>query len=142
VSASREEHLSWGRFPRQRAGQVHAMLRLDESLPSEAPLLARGCGRSYGDSCLNEGGTLVDTTRLDRLIAFDRVNGIVRCEAGATVERILDAIVPAGWFLPVTPGTPRHGRRRDRQRRPRQEPPSRRNVRMPRARLRAAAFGR
>jgi len=81
------------------------MLRLDEPLPREAPLLARGCGRSYGDSCLNEGGTLVDTTRLDRLIAFDRVNGIVRCEAGATVERLLDAIVPAGWFLPVTPGT-------------------------------------
>jgi FAD/FMN-containing dehydrogenase len=108
VSAERAlERLSWGRFPRQRAAAVQALHWRDERLPAGAPLLPRGCGSSYGDSCLNEGGVLVDTTRLDRLIAFDRDAGIVRCEAGMTLERLLEVLVPAGWFLPVTPGTRR-----------------------------------
>jgi len=29
----------------------------------------------------------------------------VRCEAGVTLETVLQTLVPAGWFLPVTPGT-------------------------------------
>lgn len=64
-----------------------------------------GCGRSYGDSCLNDGGVLIDVTGLDRLIAFDPDRGILRCEAGITLAEILDVTVPQGWFLPVVPGT-------------------------------------
>ena len=101
------ERLSWGRFPRQSAARVHALNWRDDPLPASAPILPRGCGSSYGDSCLNAGGTLLDTTRLDRLIAFDRESGVVRCEAGVTFERLLEVIVPAGWFLPVSPGTRR-----------------------------------
>ena len=108
MSADRAlERLSWGRFPRERAARVQALHWRDDPLPVSAPLLARGCGSSYGDSCLNAGGTLIDTTRLDRLIAFDRATGVVRGEAGVTLEALLDVIVPAGWFLPVTPGTRR-----------------------------------
>ena len=62
-------------------------------------------GRSYGDCCLNHQGVLVDTTRLDRFIAFDRENGLLECEAGVTLGGILQLIEPLGWFLPVTPGT-------------------------------------
>jgi FAD/FMN-containing dehydrogenase len=69
------------------------------------PVLAYACGRSYGDSCLNNGGTLLDVRRLDRLIAFDEEAGLLRCEAGVTLAEILDVIVPRGWFLPVVPGT-------------------------------------
>ena len=101
------ERLSWGRFPRQSAARVHALNWRDDPLPATAPILPRGCGSSYGDSCLNAGGTLLDTARLDRLIAFDRESGVVRCEAGVTLERLLEVIVPAGWFLPVSPGTQR-----------------------------------
>jgi hypothetical protein len=71
--------------------------RLDEYQTS---LLPFGLGRSYGDSCLNEGGTLLDTTALNRFIAFDRVNGILRCEAGVSLAQILELVVPQGWFLP------------------------------------------
>ena len=101
------DRLSWGRFPRERAARVHSLHWPAEPLPRDASILARGCGSSYGDSCLNAGGTLVDTTRLDRLVAFDRGAGVVRCEAGVTLEALLEVIVPAGWFLPVTPGTRR-----------------------------------
>jgi FAD/FMN-containing dehydrogenase len=97
--------LSWGRYPRQAAARLEALHWRDEGLPAVASILVRGCGRSYGDSCLNEGGTLIDARPLDRLIAFDRAQGIVRCEAGVTLAQLLEVAVPAGWFLPVTPGT-------------------------------------
>lgn len=72
---------------------------------AEGTLLPYGLGRSYGDSCLNEGGTLLSTTALDRLISFDHASGVIRLEAGVTLADILRFAVPRGWFLPVTPGT-------------------------------------
>jgi FAD/FMN-containing dehydrogenase len=62
-------------------------------------------GRSYGDSCLNAGGALLDVSRLRRFISFDETRGILRCETGVTLAEILALIVPRGWFLPVVPGT-------------------------------------
>jgi FAD/FMN-containing dehydrogenase len=69
------------------------------------PVLPYACGRSYGDSCLNDGGVLLDVRGLDRLIAFDLERGLLRCEAGVTLADILALTVPHGWFLPVVPGT-------------------------------------
>ena len=68
-------------------------------------MLPFGNGRSYGDSCLNAGGMLLDTRGLDRLISFDVERGVIRCEAGVMLRDILDLVVPKGWFLPVSPGT-------------------------------------
>jgi FAD/FMN-containing dehydrogenase len=68
-------------------------------------VLPFGQGRSYGDSCLNDGGALIDTAPLSRFMRFDDRLGVIRCEAGATLAEILEVIVPRGWFLPVTPGT-------------------------------------
>jgi FAD/FMN-containing dehydrogenase len=64
-----------------------------------------GNGRSYGDVCLNPGGTLWSTRGLDRFIAFDAESGVVECEAGVLLGEIIDVLLPRGWFLPVAPGT-------------------------------------
>src|SRR3954468_5823482 len=66
-------------------------------------MLAYGQGRSYGDSCLNDGGTLLRTAGLDRFISF--ADGVLRCEAGVTLRSVLELAVPRGFFLPVVPGT-------------------------------------
>ena len=71
----------------------------------EAVGLPFGNGRSYGDVCLNPGGTLWSTRGLDRFIAFDRENGSLECEAGVLLKEIIEVALPHGWFLPVTPGT-------------------------------------
>jgi FAD/FMN-containing dehydrogenase len=95
---------SWGRWPRH----VQRMLPLSsrfEALPDAAPMLPYGNGRSYGDVCQNEGGTLLDTRGLDRLIAFDDAEGILECEAGVLLSQIIERFAPRGWFPPVTPGT-------------------------------------
>ena len=58
-----------------------------------------------GDVCLNENGRLLVTDALDRIISFDKERGILRAEAGLTIDSLLRTVVPHGWFVPVTPGT-------------------------------------
>ncbi len=106
---SRDDIFSWGRVARepQRVATPRFADQLTPLIDAArgSSLLAVGLRRSYGDSCLNETGDLIDMSRLDRIIAFDPLNGILRAEAGASFSEILQLIVPHGWFLPVTPGT-------------------------------------
>ncbi|MFZ4828178.1 MAG: FAD-binding oxidoreductase [Phototrophicaceae bacterium] len=103
-----KRYTSWGRYPKAQPDQIVRLQWLDQ-LPRldehHGSMLPFGLGRSYGDSCLNDGGTLLDTTALNRFIAFDRASGILRCEAGVSLAQILELVVPHGWFLPVSPGT-------------------------------------
>lgn len=99
---------SWGGYPTvYHRAVLSPSWRTDmpDLSQQDAAVLPFGNGRSYGDSCLNAGGILVDTTNLNQLMAFDRENGVLRCEAGVTMLDILDLIVPHGWFVPVSPGT-------------------------------------
>jgi FAD/FMN-containing dehydrogenase len=104
-----EHYKSWGHYPLARHKKILHPAWMDEItapiLAENAPLLAYGLGRSYGDSCLNDGGTLLDIRKLDRILYFDMEQGSIVCEAGVSLGEILLAAVPRGWFLPVTPGT-------------------------------------
>lgn len=96
---------SWGRYPRTRENVIPLIDRHRDLPEIEGLGLPLGNARSYGDSCLNDGGTLFSTRTLDRFIAFDPLTGVLTCEAGLLLSEILDLAVPQGWFLPVTPGT-------------------------------------
>jgi FAD/FMN-containing dehydrogenase len=67
--------------------------------------LPYGNGRSYGDSCLNADGAMLNSRALNRFIDFDPSSGVLVCEAGVLLSEILSLVVPQGWFLSVTPGT-------------------------------------
>lgn len=105
---SEKRYSSWGRYPKKPPKEVIAF-DWQHNPPDLSNLsekaLPFGLGRSYGDSCLNENGVIIDTTGLNRFIEFDREYGVLRCEAGVSLADILELIVPAGWFLPVSPGT-------------------------------------
>ncbi len=105
---SLNDYESWGRYPKQLPAQVEKLFWRSE-IPDfnkfSKPVLPYGCGKSYGDSCLNENGVLLDTRGINRFISFDREKGILRCEAGVTLEQILDFALPLGWFPATTPGT-------------------------------------
>ena len=108
MTDSPKRYESWGRYPPAKHIKVVALKDSTQTPPfSEyAPsVLAFAQGRSYGDTCLNNGGVLLDTTALSRVIDFDKESGTLRCEAGTTLAEILPLIVPHNWFLPVTPGT-------------------------------------
>jgi FAD/FMN-containing dehydrogenase len=102
-----EQLSSWGHVIRAE----HPVFRLAgrrAAFPDITPalsILPRGNGRSYGDSCLNVGGALLDMRALDRFIDFDPDQGLLTCEAGILLDEILQLAVPRGWFIPVTPGT-------------------------------------
>jgi FAD/FMN-containing dehydrogenase len=99
---------SWGRYPRAEHARVLPVLwRADPPKLSDVPekVLPFAYGRSYGDSCLNAGGALLDVSHLRRFIAFDESRGVLRCEPGVTLAEVLALVVPRGWFLPVVPGT-------------------------------------
>ncbi len=96
----------WGKHP-----QVRCRLRAAQSTAQVGRLLdpegtiARGLGRSYGDPALNEGGTVLDCSGLDRYRAFDESTGTLTCEAGTSLAQIIEDFAPRGWFPLVTPGT-------------------------------------
>lgn len=96
---------SWGGLAAQRSTIVDARDWLDTPERHRRPVLAFGNGRSYGDSCLNDGGTLIDTRGLDDIVFFDRKTGLLTCGAGLMLDQLLERAMPAGWFLSVTPGT-------------------------------------
>jgi FAD/FMN-containing dehydrogenase len=102
------EYESWGRYPVLEPAEVTPVYWQD-AVPDlsqfKESVLPYGYGRSYGDSCLNDGGALLDVSKMKRFLCFDDRQGIIRCEAGVTLAEILQVVVPCGWFLPVTPGT-------------------------------------
>lgn len=95
----------WGRYPRQEAHVAEPPSRQQciRAVPGPSPLIARGRGRSYGDSAL--GPQVLSTRYLDQFHDFDPDTGVLSCAAGVSLDDILRTFVPRGWFLPVMPGT-------------------------------------
>lgn len=88
--------------PRDTLELVEAATR---SVRHDRGLIARGLGRSYGDSAQNAGGTVIDTTQVTDALAAVGAEGVVTLPAGLSIDTLLRRVVPQGWFVPVTPGT-------------------------------------
>lgn len=69
------------------------------------PLIARGLGRSYGDAAQSSGGVVVETSQLAEIGEIDAENGRIEVGGGVSLHRLMQAIIPRGWFVAVTPGT-------------------------------------
>jgi decaprenylphospho-beta-D-ribofuranose 2-oxidase len=67
--------------------------------------IPRGLGRAYGDAAQNAGGVVLDMTGLDRVHVIDAAQGLVLCDAGVSLHRLMEVLLPLGWFVPVSPGT-------------------------------------
>lgn len=100
------EFESWGRIDRRFRQSVtpNAYENVRSSAPPGA-FLPFGNGRSYGDSCHNDQGSLIDARRRSRILGFDSGTGVISCDAGVTLRAILEKAIPHRFFLPVTPGT-------------------------------------
>ena len=96
---------NWGNFPiveKEIKSDDH-LNNIKEFIKNHNEVIARGNGRCYGDASLGEA--IFSTKRLNKFISFDRLNGVLECEAGVLLSEILEVIVPQGYFLYVTPGT-------------------------------------
>ena len=85
---------NWGNYPVIQADVRSIRSRQDAEQFIQYPgqKIARGLGRCYGDSALSD--TILETDRFNCFLDFDAEKGIVTCEAGVSLEDILDALVP------------------------------------------------
>jgi decaprenylphospho-beta-D-ribofuranose 2-oxidase len=68
-------------------------------------VIARGLGRSYGDTAQNAGGLVLDMTARDRIHSVDAETGLVDLDAGVSLDRLMRVALPFGLWVPVLPGT-------------------------------------
>jgi decaprenylphospho-beta-D-ribofuranose 2-oxidase len=96
---------NWGNYPAIEADEESFVFddQLDKLIQKDESFIPRGNGRCYGDASLSE--RTISTLKYDKILSFDKVNGVFECQSGITLDHILTVIVPVGWFLPVTPGT-------------------------------------
>lgn len=96
---------NWGNYPvvKKIFKSEEDYQKIKDFVLNHNEIIARGNGRCYGDAALGEA--IFSTAKLNKLISFDRLNGIIECEAGVLLSDILEVIVPQGYFLSVTPGT-------------------------------------
>jgi decaprenylphospho-beta-D-ribofuranose 2-oxidase len=96
---------NWGNYPVTETDEqlFNHRSALSDFTGNGQTLVARGNGRCYGDASL--AAVTCSMLSYNKMLEFDKTNGVFNCQAGLTLDHILDVIVPAGWFLPVTPGT-------------------------------------
>ena len=99
-------HQPWNNIPKVNNSKA---IMYSNSKPfkfdNKTTYLPRGLGRSYGDFCLNNNGSLILTKENNSILHFDYENGFIECESGISLNKLLNIITPLGWFLPVVPGT-------------------------------------
>jgi decaprenylphospho-beta-D-ribofuranose 2-oxidase len=71
---------------------------------SERGVIARGLGRSYGDSAGNTGGITLELCHFDG-IQIDTGSGIATLGSGITIQKLEEECLSLGYFPFVVPGT-------------------------------------
>lgn len=82
-----------------------AIAMLQSGKVHDGSLIAYGNGRSYGDSCQNGRGSVVDMRSLNRIRSFDGLTGVIEADAGVLLSDIIAYAAPHGFFPAVVPGT-------------------------------------
>lgn len=95
----------WGNFPKAETRLVAPRSEAElAALIAEGRVVARGNGRSYGDTAIGAATTL-DMRRFDRMLSFNPATGQLVAEAGVLLSDVIDSFLPRGWFPLITPGT-------------------------------------
>ena len=101
----KQQIANWGNYPKMESDVKSFTFteQLSQLMNTTDHFIPRGNGRCYGDASL--AINTISTLNYRRILSFDTMNGIFECQSGLTLDKILEVIVPKGWFLPVTPGT-------------------------------------
>ena len=96
---------SWGMYPqiKSKIFTFKTKDNLRNILEENSTFIPFGNGRSYGDSALAEN--IIYSKPYSYFLDFDEEKGILHCQSGVLLSEIIEAFVPRGWFLKVTPGT-------------------------------------
>jgi decaprenylphospho-beta-D-ribofuranose 2-oxidase len=81
-----------------------SIIEIKNLIKNKKKLITRGLGRSYGDSSI-QANCVVELKNFDKIISFNKKDGIVKAQAGISLKCLLEKIIANGWFVPVSPGT-------------------------------------
>ena len=97
--------VSWGNYPiiSNRTFKFNSISSLKEIIANNNSIIPFGNGRSYGDSALNKN--IIHVKPHNFFLDFDQTQGALHLQSGVLLSDILNAFVPRGWFLKITPGT-------------------------------------
>ena len=95
----------WGRFPfiNTKVKSPTSIKELVREI-SKSNVIARGNGRSYGDSSINKNKTIC-MRNFNHITKFNDETGLLIVESGVLLSEIIEAFLPRGWFPKVTPGS-------------------------------------
>ncbi len=102
---------SWGRALRSRgrvvrASHAEALHQVFALARREGRSVAlRGSGCSYSDAFQNDGGLVLDTSGMNRILAWDPSTGVIVGEPGLTIAQIWRSTLADGWWPPIVTGT-------------------------------------
>lgn len=93
----------WGLYPSVPTHSQDYRGDLTEEIQENS--IARGLGRSYADQAIAENGSTLFTGNFNRVLAFDEETGVLTCQAGLSLQDLIEVASPKGWFPSVCPGT-------------------------------------
>ena len=95
----------WGGYPIRKTNMVYPTnIEQIQNIIKKSDLIARGNGRAYGDSSINEKNT-ISMKYFNHILSFDDSSGILVTESGVLLDDIIKTFLPKGWFPYVTPGS-------------------------------------
>jgi FAD/FMN-containing dehydrogenase len=83
------------------ADQVAAVLDLANEL--RIPVSPRGGGSAQEGGCLSDGGIILETLRLDKILDIDEDAATVTVEAGVTFVKLMALLEERGWKIGIAP---------------------------------------
>lgn len=87
----------------QTEAQVADVVRLAGD--ARVPVTARGAGSSLTGAAISQGGIVIDTRRMDKVVSIDTVNWYVDVQPGISLEDLNRQLKPHGFFFPPDPAS-------------------------------------
>ncbi|MGP3999925.1 FAD-binding protein [Streptomyces sp. 8N706] len=80
------------------------LFRPDGTVTAMSAVTASHTGGGRSARTQHAGGVVLDMTGLDHIHSINAERGEVVCDAGVTLHRLMEVLLPLGWFVPVVPG--------------------------------------
>ena len=81
--------------------EIAAILRLANEF--NVPVSPRGGGSAQEGGCQSEGGIILETLRLDKILDINEDAGTVTVECGVTFVRLMTILEERGWKIGIAP---------------------------------------
>jgi decaprenylphospho-beta-D-ribofuranose 2-oxidase len=104
-AGKKEKLAGWGNYPVSESIILTPGNEDEFRKALKDKLIPRGLGRSYGDQAISENSQVAVCTKLNHFLSWDEQQGILECEAGVSLEEIINVFTPKGWLPMICPGT-------------------------------------